>query len=254
VKSDSALIRIPELEFEIPPNTQRGLLNTIEGFLVQSVDALKQNQEERRAIDPEATAKIDEFISRLESCSRGEIPFTFIVEDPAGNSFIENPSAPLPDPNLKVVYFTRTPEQNLSIGLTTDSSPEEEVLKSWNSKTNDDSKLDERDAQSRSYSREKLEEKANETSTEKSVGEEGKAIGTTSYSPYNLDFDRFDYKQQVISFPGNCSSCHAPCETRMIALNIPYFKEVIIMSSSCDACGYKSNDVKGGLCFSSMER
>jgi len=137
VKSDSALIRIPELEFEIPPNTQRGLLNTIEGFLVQSIDALKQNQEERRAIDPEATAKIDEFISRLESCSRGEMPFTFIVEDPAGNSFIENPSAPLPDPNLKVVYFTRTPEQNLSIGLITDSSPEEEVLKSWNSKAND---------------------------------------------------------------------------------------------------------------------
>jgi len=72
-----------------------------------------------------------------------------------------------------------------------------------------DSKLDERDAQSRSCSREKLEEKANETSTEESVGEEGKAIGTTSHSPYNLDFDRFDYKQQVISFPGNYWTLHS---------------------------------------------
>lgn len=29
-------------------------------------------------------------------------------------------------------------------------------------------------------------------------------------------------------------------------LDIPYFQTVIIMSTKCDFCGYKSNDVKSG--------
>lgn len=27
---------------------------------------------------------------------------------------------------------------------------------------------------------------------------------------------------------------------------IPYFKEVIIMATNCDACGYRTNEVKSG--------
>lgn len=33
VKSDACTLRIPELDFEIPANTQKGQLSTIEGFL-----------------------------------------------------------------------------------------------------------------------------------------------------------------------------------------------------------------------------
>lgn len=29
-------------------------------------------------------------------------------------------------------------------------------------------------------------------------------------------------------------------------LDIPYFKEVIVMCTCCDSCGYKSNEVKAG--------
>ncbi len=32
----------------------------------------------------------------------------------------------------------------------------------------------------------------------------------------------------------------------MKVVEIPYFKEVVIMSSTCDGCGYKSNEVKAG--------
>lgn len=32
----------------------------------------------------------------------------------------------------------------------------------------------------------------------------------------------------------------------MKSVNIPHFKEVIIMSTVCDHCGYKSNEVKTG--------
>jgi C4-type Zn-finger protein len=34
IKSDSGLIRIPEMDFEIPPMTQKGGISTIEGMIV----------------------------------------------------------------------------------------------------------------------------------------------------------------------------------------------------------------------------
>lgn len=105
VKSDSATINIPELQFEIPANTQKGSLNTIEGFIMQSADALLALQEDRRVCnsiseyyitavqkqDPETAAKLDGFIAKLQACARFEMPFTLILDDPAGNSYIENP-------------------------------------------------------------------------------------------------------------------------------------------------------------------
>ena len=33
----------------------------------------------------------------------------------------------------------------------------------------------------------------------------------------------------------------------MVAVDIPYFKEVIIMATNCDQCGYRSNEVKGQI-------
>lgn len=60
-----------------------------------------------------------------------------------------------------------------------------------------------------------------------------------------VDLEKFDYKNEVMSFPGNCYACHSPCQTRMVVVDVPYFKEVVIMASTCDNCGYKSNEVKG---------
>jgi len=34
IKSDSGLIRIPEMDFEIPPMTQKGGISTIEGMMM----------------------------------------------------------------------------------------------------------------------------------------------------------------------------------------------------------------------------
>ncbi|KAI8924546.1 ZPR1 zinc-finger domain-containing protein [Entophlyctis helioformis] len=58
--------------------------------------------------------------------------------------------------------------------------------------------------------------------------------------------DQLAFNEQVHSFPGICSSCFAPSDTKMHVLDIPHFKEVIIMATHCDACGYKSNEVKAG--------
>ncbi|EWM25273.1 zpr1 zinc-finger domain protein [Nannochloropsis gaditana] len=47
----------------------------------------------------------------------GTLPFTFILDDPAGNSHVENPTAPRLDPKLRVVFYERTPSQDLMVGL-----------------------------------------------------------------------------------------------------------------------------------------
>ncbi|KAL8033917.1 hypothetical protein ABFX02_13G187400 [Erythranthe guttata] len=49
-----------------------------------------------------------------------------------------------------------------------------------------------------------------------------------------------------MTFPSTCGTCAAKCETRMFVTNIPYFQEVIVMASTCDACGYRNSEVKAG--------
>jgi len=45
---------------------------------------------------------------------------------------------------------------------------------------------------------------------------------------------------EVHTFPANCPSCVRPCSTHMKLVEIPHFKEVVIMSTVCDDCGCKS--------------
>ena len=43
--------------------------------------------------------------------------FTLILDDVSGNSFIENPHAPKDDPCMTFVQYTRSTEQDASLGL-----------------------------------------------------------------------------------------------------------------------------------------
>ena len=43
-------------------------------------------------VDPEQAEALDNFLEKLKSYAAGEHSFTFMITDPAGNSFIENPS------------------------------------------------------------------------------------------------------------------------------------------------------------------
>jgi zinc finger protein len=53
-------------------------------------------------------------------------------------------------------------------------------------------------------------------------------------------------KNEVLHFQVNCSNCKAPAETNMKFVNIPFFKEVVIMATNCAACGVRTNEVKSG--------
>jgi len=56
--------------------------------------------------------------------------------------------------------------------------------------------------------------------------------------------------EEVYSFPSTCGSCGHTLNTRMKKIEIPHFKEIILMSTNCGACGYKDNEVKSAAAIS----
>uniref|UniRef100_H3CDN4 Zinc finger protein ZPR1 n=1 Tax=Tetraodon nigroviridis TaxID=99883 RepID=H3CDN4_TETNG len=183
VKAESAATRIPQLDFEIPAFTQKGCLSTVEGILERAAAGLEQDQAARRAAD-QLAEKIQEFIRSLEGLKRVEREFTLVIEDPSGNSFVENPAAPQKDEALTVSRFKRSPQQDMQLGLRAD--------------------------QDQDHPREA------------------------------------DLRNEVLMFATNCPECNAAASTNMKLVQIPHFKEVIIMATSCDSCGHRTNEVKSG--------
>jgi zinc finger protein len=107
VKSFHSVVSVPEIGFEIPPRTQQDSFSTVEGVLTRAFEGLSELNK------PE----LFEFLEKLDQCRKGQIEFEFIVDDPSGNSFIENSISPEKDPNLQVTFYKRTAEQTEIIGL-----------------------------------------------------------------------------------------------------------------------------------------
>lgn len=183
VKSDFTCVKIPELDFEIPAQSQKGEITTTEGILDRSIVALEQDQPSRRLADADAADKIDAFIKKLKDLKDLRTTFTLIIEDITGNAFVENPNAPETDPKMELSMFKRTEEQNHSLGI---------------------------------------------------------------YEEQKGEFTLEDLQGEVMQFPTNCPHCNCPCDTNMKVVNIPHFKDVVIMATNCEQCGHRTNEVKSG--------
>ena len=221
IKSDSCSMTIPQLELEIPPGTQRGSMSTIEGMLKRAAQNLEVMQPERlRLGDIDNFHRCKLVIESLrryagdvqDDCDEhihSQFPFDIILDDPAGNSFIENPFAPSNDPEMTHSKYIRTPTQDMSIGL----QPSQQAIEDGNI---DDS---------------------NPTH---------KNIANNSTQGKHIITGDFNVKEEVMKFNTACPHCFKPAETSMCLTDIPHFKEVIIMSLLCELCGFKSNEIKGG--------
>ncbi|GMS79481.1 hypothetical protein PENTCL1PPCAC_1656, partial [Pristionchus entomophagus] len=55
-----------------------------------------------------------------------------------------------------------------------------------------------------------------------------------------------EVKHEILSFDTDCPGCGAPAKTLMKPTDIPYFDTIIVMATSCDVCGHKTNEVKAG--------
>ncbi|XP_037492415.1 zinc finger protein ZPR1 homolog isoform X2 [Jatropha curcas] len=230
VKAESATIKIPELEFEIPPEAQRGSLSTVEGILTRAADELQALQEERKKVDPQTAEAIDQFLLKLRACATGDSSFTFILDDPAGNSFIENPFAPSPDPCLTIKFYDRTPEQQASLGYLVDQS---QLGESGDRPTSE------------------VTGTASDQTGRESHGSVGAVAGQRAIAQSNSAeiadaLCRYSAPEEVMTFPSSCGACSSRGETRMFVTKIPYFQEVIVMASTCDACGYRNSELKPG--------
>jgi zinc finger protein len=51
---------------------------------------------------------------------------------------------------------------------------------------------------------------------------------------------------QIYEIPMECPACAKACTVNMKKVQIPHFKEVIIMATVCAHCGYRTSDVKTG--------
>lgn len=115
VKSDSATFTIRNIELEIPPG--RGRLTDLEGILSEVMTGLAAGQKTRQDVDHDAHEKIAAIIEKLNAFINGSgLPFTIILDDPAGNSSLE-PSPKDASGKYKAEQYARSREQNAALGL-----------------------------------------------------------------------------------------------------------------------------------------
>lgn len=95
----------------------------------KAVKDLREHQDHRREIDPDTTEKIEQVLVKLTMMATGiTLPFTISLDDPAGNSYVENLCVPEIDPQLKYESYVRSEAEDLVCGLQPDQShqvPEE---------------------------------------------------------------------------------------------------------------------------------
>uniref|UniRef100_A0A7E4VJW9 Zinc finger protein ZPR1 n=1 Tax=Panagrellus redivivus TaxID=6233 RepID=A0A7E4VJW9_PANRE len=126
LKSDTCCVSLPELEIDVGYGALSGRFTTVEGLL----QATKAQIEEQAkffmgdsalsAGDGEGSSKsrtIQQVLDAIEAVLQLEKPTTLVLDDPAGNSYIQSLMAPLEDPKLEKTFYTRTYEQNDDLGI-----------------------------------------------------------------------------------------------------------------------------------------
>lgn len=272
-KGEFAVLRIPELDFEIPYN-QKGQMSTLEGFLTGFKDDLEMFQQERRQNNPEIADQIQDFIKKLDKYIAADpdiLPFTFTLEDPAGNSYIKNLLFPQADPQLHVEKFERTVEQIRMMGYEPDNekanvaNTDEErslAVRSKYAELKQKAEKTEEQKAKEAEARAKLEAlrantkdvgpgaKYTQKDTEKIMSKVQEVSKNTKYSAHKTDFTKplqaNDLEDEAIELETDCMVCGKLGWTRMCTCSIPYFKEIIVIAFTCDHCLHRETEVKTG--------
>ncbi|KAL6546227.1 hypothetical protein OROMI_021948 [Orobanche minor] len=197
VKSESATIKIPELDFEIPPEAQR-----VEGILLRAADELAALQAERKKVDPQMAEAIDKFLIKLRACATAGSHFTFTLDDPTGNSFIENPYAPSPDPSLTIKFYERTPEQHAALGYVADTSQAQPTAENCLQDASD------------------APQKQEEPHGAFGAGAGRRAIAQGNSAEIADALFRYSAPEEVITFPSTCGACSTKSECRMFVTKV----------------------------------
>lgn len=244
IKADTATVLIPSIEFEIPARSQRGGITTIEGVLSRAAENLQMYQAERMAQAPEQGAAVALVIAKLMAMSKGmDLPFDVVVDDPAGNSFVENQCAPAADPQLAVAHYFRSPKQDLAVGL----QPSEEARSAVESGgTIDDANAAHGALRGETFDGAKAMLQAYGSASGGGASDGGASGGGGGGVEAEEDVSSALGRREIIRMDTPCPHCGIMGETLTCLADIPHFKEVIIMAFDCSSCGYRSNEVKSG--------
>ncbi|KAJ1528389.1 hypothetical protein ONE63_006804 [Megalurothrips usitatus] len=118
LKSDTCSLTVLELNVEVGPSALGGRFTTVEGILAAMKDQLLGSDVMfSDSADPENVKKLQEFHKKFDSILQGHEPVTLVLDDPAGNSYVQSFTAPEPDPALIITHYERSFDQNEELGL-----------------------------------------------------------------------------------------------------------------------------------------
>jgi len=131
VKGTHCTVKIEELGFEIPAcRGNKSLFTTLEGLLSRALEDLEMDQGQRAIECPEIYAQIRDFLEKARQVTGLDEDFTpnctITFYDPSGNSFVENPHAPYPDPRLRIDHIARSKDELAAMGYQPDHDEDEE--------------------------------------------------------------------------------------------------------------------------------
>jgi zinc finger protein len=125
-------------------------------------------------------------------------PFRISLNDPAGNAWIE-PSPDDKDGKYVRTDYARSPEENAALGLGNGESQVEE--------------------------------------TEQAAPAEAQNVTEEQGPARDPNFDVDIVHGEPLIFHTDCPGCTRPCEVRMRMVDVPHFKQVVLISTACDRAG-----------------
>ncbi|EIW79163.1 zf-ZPR1-domain-containing protein [Coniophora puteana RWD-64-598 SS2] len=227
IRSEACTVEIPEYELILPPS--RGQLTTVEGFLRDIIADLSLDQPLRRIQDENTYNKIEKLITSLKET----IAFEEEDEDGEGSASQQGREKPVPEDkvNPSLTIKLDDPSGNSFIEFSGSMSDPKWNFKTYERTTKQNIALG-------------LLPPEADTEAPKTVsGPQDVSTGTDEEAP-TLE------NEEVFEFPGICSRCYQPLITRMKKVSIPYFKDTLIMSTNCENCGYRDNEIKSGAAIS----
>lgn len=212
VKSDFCTITIPWLDLEVPPTTQKGIVTTTEGILSRIQEDLSRLQPERLKL-----GDIDNF----RRCQRVMDMIAMILGGTGGEA--DNEIFPFAiiadDPSgNSFIENPNAPNEDPSLKVTFYKRTAEQ-----------DGALGLR------------------TVTEGVPG--GRAETIVPMQQYQSD-EAIELggvvRKEVVKLPTECSNCLQVGEMTSCVVSVPHFKEMVVMAMSCEHCGFRTREIKGG--------
>uniref|UniRef100_F1L0M8 Zinc finger protein ZPR1 n=1 Tax=Ascaris suum TaxID=6253 RepID=F1L0M8_ASCSU len=119
LKSDTCNMSLPELELEVGPGALPSRFTTVEGLLMATKDQLKEQGSFMLgdSADSQDKHKMSEFLKNFDAILSLKKKAHLVLDDPAGNSYIQSLAAPLDDSRLEKIFYRRSFEQNDELGL-----------------------------------------------------------------------------------------------------------------------------------------